>query len=65
MIEIYSGLLDKIESRHYNVFGDPVSLSICRKLSIAGKALIGAKCPMLQARLKLRPSKGYSRLEGT
>ncbi len=42
MIGIYSGLLDKIESSGYNVFGKPISLSIARKVWIAGRALVGA-----------------------
>ena len=40
MIAIYSGLLDKIESSNYQVFGKPISLSLCRKLGIAGRALL-------------------------
>lgn len=43
MIEIYSGILDRIEKSNYDVFSRRISLPTTRKLSIAGKALIRAK----------------------
>jgi len=43
MIGIYSGILDKIERSHYNVFANRISLSGARKLSIAAKVLLMSK----------------------
>ena len=43
MIQIYSGLLDKIERNRYDVFTKRASLSKRQKLSIAAKTLIKSK----------------------
>lgn len=43
MIEIYSGLLEKIERRNYDVFANRVSLSAPKKLSIAAKTILKSK----------------------
>lgn len=43
MIQIYSGLLDKIERNRYDVFTKRTSLSKRQKLSIAAKTLIKSK----------------------
>lgn len=43
MVEIYSGILNTIEQRHYDVFTNHISLSTPRKLSIAAKSLVRAK----------------------
>ena len=43
MIEIYSGILDKIEQRDYDVFSSRVSLSKSRKISIAVKGMVRSK----------------------
>ena len=43
MIEIYSGILDKIEQKNYDVFSGRLSLSKPRKISIALKGLMRSK----------------------
>ncbi len=43
MIEIYLGILDRIESKEYDVFRHSVSLSRARKLAIAARALVRSK----------------------
>ena len=40
MIEIYSGILDKIEKSGYDVFANRISLSAPKKLSIAARTLL-------------------------
>lgn len=40
MIGIYSAILDKIESRSYDIFGPRVSLSAKEKISIAAKSML-------------------------
>jgi len=40
MIDIYSGILDKIEKSGYDVFANRISLSAPKKLSIAARTLL-------------------------
>jgi phytoene synthase len=40
MIGIYSALLDKIESRGYDIYGPRVSLSAKEKIAIAAKSML-------------------------
>ncbi len=43
MIGIYSGILDKIERRHYDVFSSRVALSGTEKLAIAARSLLASR----------------------
>lgn len=43
MIEIYSGILERIEKSNYDVFSRRISLPTARKLSIAGRAFLRAR----------------------
>ena len=43
MIEIYSGILEKIEKSRYDVFSSRISLSTPKKLSIAAKTLLKSR----------------------
>lgn len=43
MIDIYLGILDRIESKRYDVFSHSISLSRAQKVAIAAKALVRSK----------------------